>query len=437
MKTLQANGAQQAPNHRIGSIYLLSFGCLLLTACLATAQSKPDYSTPLAAAKTYYMAMKNGDEKTLNSVCIGTGYRKRFTVMVMRSCVAYDKLDQAAAAKFGRQQTDKALDEIKRSLAWPAIALAALTNCQVKMEGTNATIIFKPNEAEEAPELAKLQQASGEWKILLGADLDKSDFSAAAFEATAKSMDQCATDVPAGKYKTAEEAAQGMMTAMMEQYGQSPERQVMQGKLERASVEPARLAAGQSMTMTYQPYHTIIGGVLGDAEQVTLHYGFNGWSRVVDQPMTSQGEEKWKAKLNLPADAHELDFCFTDGTRWDNNGGQDWRLVVHQDASKGGTTSTMIGAAEAAKHYNESLIVTGQVAQVSFKPTLVYVDLDKPRPDSPFTAVIFSAATNGFGDLSRLMGKDVEIRGTIKEYGGRPEIVLDETNQLRAVGRAE
>ena len=65
--------------------------------------------------------------------------------------------------------------------------------------------------------------------------------------------------------------------------------------------------------MTYQPYHTIIGGVLGDAEQVTLHYGFNGWSDVADQPMNGQGEVKWQVKLNLPVGAHELDSCLLMG----------------------------------------------------------------------------------------------------------------------------
>ena len=433
MRTIQAHGAQQAANHIIGSIHRLSLGCLLLTACLATAQGKPDYSTPLAAAKTYFTAMKNGDEKTLKSACIGNGYRKRFMVMMMRSGVAYDKLDQAAAAKFGRQQTDKAFAEIKGSCAVSAAVLAALANCQVKIEGTNATIIAKPNSAGDTPDLAKLQQANGEWKVLLGDDIDKSDFSANAIEALARSMEKCATDVPAGKYKTADEAAQGMMSAMMAQYEQSPERQVMHGKLQTASVEPTRLAAGKSATVTYRTYH-MAGGILGDAERVTLHYGFNGWNRVADQPMTSQGEETWQAKLNLPADAHELVFSFTDGDRWDNNDRKDWHLVVNQGASNGDTNSTRIGAAEAAKHYNETLIVTGRVAQVSFRPTIVYLNLEKPYPDTPFAVAIFSKDTNGFGDLSRLKGKGVEARGKIVEYRGRAEIVLQETNQLRVVG---
>jgi DNA/RNA endonuclease YhcR with UshA esterase domain len=109
-------------------------------------------------------------------------------------------------------------------------------------------------------------------------------------------------------------------------------------------------------------------------------------------------------------------------------------VFVYQRGFNGGTNSAKIGATEAKNHYNESLIVAGQVAQVSFTPTLVFLNLDKPFPDSPFSAVVFSRATNGFGDLSRLKGKDVEIKGTIKEYHGKSEIILEETNQLMVVG---
>jgi len=93
-----------------------------------------------------------------------------------------------------------------------------------------------------------------------------------------------------------------------------------------------------------------------------------------------------------------------------------------------------IGAAEAEKHYNETLIVTGKIAQVNVRPSAVILYLDKPSPDSPFSAVVFSRATNRFGDLSKLQGKQVEIEGMVKQYRNKPEIILDNTNQLVIVG---
>ena len=96
-------------------------------------------------------------------------------------------------------------------------------------------------------------------------------------------------------------------------------------------------------------------------------------------------------------------------------------------------TPKLVGAAEATNHFDESVIVTGKVAQVSFRPTLVFINLDEPYPKSPLAAVIFARSTNQFGDLSKLKDQNVEIRGKIKKFNDKPEIVLDNTNQLTVV----
>jgi DNA/RNA endonuclease YhcR with UshA esterase domain len=93
-----------------------------------------------------------------------------------------------------------------------------------------------------------------------------------------------------------------------------------------------------------------------------------------------------------------------------------------------------IGAGEAGKHYNQDMIVTGKVAQVSIFSKIVLLNLEQPYPDSPFTLVIFPAATNQFGDIKALDGKNVEVSGVITNYHDRPEIVLDNTNQLKVTG---
>jgi DNA/RNA endonuclease YhcR with UshA esterase domain len=79
------------------------------------------------------------------------------------------------------------------------------------------------------------------------------------------------------------------------------------------------------------------------------------------------------------------------------------------------------------------MIVTGKVAQVTIRPKVVFLNLDQPFPDSPFTLVIYSRETNQFGDLNALDGKDVEATGKIKNYHDRPEIILDSTNQLKVI----
>jgi DNA/RNA endonuclease YhcR with UshA esterase domain len=92
-----------------------------------------------------------------------------------------------------------------------------------------------------------------------------------------------------------------------------------------------------------------------------------------------------------------------------------------------------IGAAEAAKYVDKTMIVTGKVAQVTIRERLVYVNLDKAFPDSPFTLVVFARATNQFGDLSKLKDKNVEAKGKVEDYRGKPQIVLSSSNQLTVI----
>lgn len=91
-----------------------------------------------------------------------------------------------------------------------------------------------------------------------------------------------------------------------------------------------------------------------------------------------------------------------------------------------------ISASEADKHFDETATVTGKVAQVTIRPKVVFLNIDKPHPDSPFTAVIFNKDANGF-DLKSLEGKSVEITGRIKNFKDAPEIVISSTNQLVVV----
>ena len=95
-----------------------------------------------------------------------------------------------------------------------------------------------------------------------------------------------------------------------------------------------------------------------------------------------------------------------------------------------------ISAAEAKYHIDESLIVAGKIAQVSIRPELVYVNLDDKYPQTSFSGVIFARAANQSGDLSKLEGKRVEIKGKIEEYREKPQIVLNSTSQLRVIEKS-
>ncbi len=95
-----------------------------------------------------------------------------------------------------------------------------------------------------------------------------------------------------------------------------------------------------------------------------------------------------------------------------------------------------IGTLEATNFYGKEMIVTGKVAQVSIRPGIVFMNMDKPYPDSPFALIIFPSATNQFGNIKSLKGASVEVKGKIKNFHGKPEIVLEKSNQLTVTSMA-
>ncbi len=99
--------------------------------------------------------------------------------------------------------------------------------------------------------------------------------------------------------------------------------------------------------------------------------------------------------------------------------------------------TTAYPAADAKQFLGTTNTVRGRVAQVTARATLTFLNLDKPFPDMPLSGVIFANRTNQFGDLDRLKGKLVLITGPITEYNGRPQIIIDSTNQLEVVDEAD
>ncbi|MEL7451109.1 MAG: carbohydrate-binding protein [Pseudomonadota bacterium] len=100
---------------------------------------------------------------------------------------------------------------------------------------------------------------------------------------------------------------------------------------DQVSVTPDPVQAGESVTVRYTA-----GGPLAVADQVYLHYGFDGWSTVVspDPPMLlDTGSGQWEATVPVPAGSSQLNVVFNDGAgNWDNNGGLDWQFDVEGGA---------------------------------------------------------------------------------------------------------
>ena len=64
---------------------------------------------------------------------------------------------------------------------------------------------------------------------------------------------------------------------------------------------------------------------------------------------------------------------------------------------------------------------------------MAFLNFDKRYPDNPFTAVVFANKFADFGDLTVYKNKTVEVKGKIKEYRGKPEIIMNSTSQIKII----
>jgi hypothetical protein len=94
-------------------------------------------------------------------------------------------------------------------------------------------------------------------------------------------------------------------------------------------------------------------------------------------------------------------------------------------------SSPCLSLADAGKHVGTEQCVSGTVEHIehSGKGTTL-LSFCKDTQACPFRVVVFPTDIKKMGDLQQLEGRQVEIKGTIQDYGGRAEIVLKRTQQL-------
>lgn len=112
-------------------------------------------------------------------------------------------------------------------------------------------------------------------------------------------------------------------------------------------------------------------------------------------------------------------------------------LIAGARQSRADDTNTVpliIGSAQATNWIGKQVTVTGMVAQVSIRPSLIFLNFDKSFPSNQFTAIVRNKNTNEFVDLPALRGKVVSVSGEIKDYNGKPEMELSRKSQLKILG---
>jgi len=90
---------------------------------------------------------------------------------------------------------------------------------------------------------------------------------------------------------------------------------------------------------------------------------------------------------------------------------------------------------EAGKHVGENKCIVGKVLRVKAGARGVhYVDFCEDQMSCPFNVVVFGSDLKDVGDVRRLAGRVIEIRGPVKMYNGRAEIILKRVSQLTGGG---
>jgi len=86
---------------------------------------------------------------------------------------------------------------------------------------------------------------------------------------------------------------------------------------------------------------------------------------------------------------------------------------------------------EANHHVGETKCIIGKVLRVKVgHGGIHYLDFCEDQAACPFTVVVFARDLKDVGDVRRLAGRMIEIKGPVKLYDGRPEIILNRISQI-------
>jgi len=95
-----------------------------------------------------------------------------------------------------------------------------------------------------------------------------------------------------------------------------------------------------------------------------------------------------------------------------------------------GCSRSGIPASDAKNHIGEHATVYGKVYQFKLTRTgTAMLDIGGAYPNEQFSVVEFHADRD-YHELAKLEGKTISVTGTIKEYRGKPEIVISSLSDI-------
>ncbi len=89
---------------------------------------------------------------------------------------------------------------------------------------------------------------------------------------------------------------------------------------------------------------------------------------------------------------------------------------------------------DAQSHVGENGCVVGKIEKVFIsKSGTIFFDYCSDYKTCPFTAVIFKSDSSKFDNIYEYQGKTIELKGLIKSYKGKPEIIINDSSQIKII----
>ena len=108
-------------------------------------------------------------------------------------------------------------------------------------------------------------------------------------------------------------------------------------------------------------------------------------------------------------------------------------VIATAACSRHATRPGTLSPEEAGAHIGQTVTVEGDVTEVhtARSGSATFIDMGGEYPNNAFTGVIFASDMGTVGDVNDLAGKTVDINGEVREYRGRPEIVISSRDQIK------
>ena len=91
----------------------------------------------------------------------------------------------------------------------------------------------------------------------------------------------------------------------------------------------------------------------------------------------------------------------------------------------------VISPLQAKDYIGRVVTVKGFVTEVHKTEKVAYLNFVEKFPDNPFSGVIFASRFKDLGDITVYEGKNVALTGRVTVYKGKPQIIMDNKEQVK------